>query len=217
MTGVSGGVVAALSSVQILLDPPRRTVCCVTASEASTAELVAAAEAGDRAAWNALVTRFAGLVWAVARGHRLQGEDAADVFQTTWLRLVEQLPRIREPDRVGAWLATTARRESLRVLRRSGRETVSRPETLETLPDDAPGFDEGLVRAEQREALWHHLQTTSDRCRRLLRVLVADPPLTYTEVAEVLEMPIGSIGPTRRRCLEQLRRRLVEAGVDVDR
>jgi RNA polymerase sigma factor (sigma-70 family) len=189
----------------------------VTGVEVPTEQLVRDAVAGDRAAWDALVGRYSGLVWAVARGHRLQGEDAADVFQTTWLRLVEQLPRIRQPDRVGAWLATTARRECLRVLRRSGRETVSRPEMLEAVPDDAPGFDEGLVRAEQHEALWRHLQTCSDRCRRLLRVLVADPPLTYTEVAEVLEMPIGSIGPTRRRCLEQLRRRLVEAGVDVDR
>jgi RNA polymerase sigma factor (sigma-70 family) len=188
----------------------------VTGSEVSTADLVRAAGTGDRAAWDGLVARYAGLVWAVARGHRLQGEDAADVFQTTWLRLVEQLPRIREPERVGAWLATTARRECLRVLRRSGRETTRGPEALEAVPDDAPGFDEGLVRAEQHEALWHHLQTSSDRCRRLLRVLVADPPLSYAEVAEVLEMPIGSIGPTRRRCLEQLRQRLEEAGVDVD-
>ncbi|MBB3674403.1 RNA polymerase sigma factor [Modestobacter versicolor] len=202
--------------MQTAPDPPPRAAWLVTAPEVSTADLVRAAATGDRGAWDTLVGRYAGLVWSVARGHRLQGEDAADVFQTTWLRLVEQLPRIREPERVGAWLATTARRECLRVLRRSGRETVSRAEVLEAVPDDVPGFDESLVRAEQREALWHHLQTSSDRCRRLLRVLVADPPLSYTEVAEVLEMPIGSIGPTRRRCLEQLRRRLEEAGVDVD-
>jgi len=188
----------------------------VTGADVPVTELVRAAGAGDRAAWDALVARYAGLVWAVARGHRLHGEDAADVFQTTWLRLVEQLPRIREPERVGAWLATTARRECLRVLGRSSRATATQQEVLEAVPDDAPGFDEGLVRAEQHEALWHHLQTSSDRCRRLLRVLVADPPLSYTEVAEVLDMPIGSIGPTRRRCLEQLRRRLEEAGVDVD-
>jgi RNA polymerase sigma factor (sigma-70 family) len=204
--------------VQTILErPPRAASCVVTGAEVPTAQLVHAAAAGDRAAWDGLVGRYSGLVWAVARGHRLQGDDAADVFQTTWLRLVEQLPRIREPERVGAWLATTARRECLRVLRRSGRETVGHPGMLEAVPDDAPGFDEGLVRAEQHEALWHHLQTSSDRCRRLLRVLVADPPLSYLEVAEVLEMPIGSIGPTRRRCLEQLRRRLEEAGVDVDK
>jgi RNA polymerase sigma factor (sigma-70 family) len=189
----------------------------MTGEEAPTAQLVAAARAGDQAAWDALVGRFASLVWTVARAHRLEGEDAADVFQTTWLRLVEQLPRLREPDRVGAWLATTARRECLRVLRRSQRETVSRPDVLDAVPDDAPGFDDTLVRAEQQQALWHHLQITPDRCRRLLWVLVADPPLTYTEVAEVLDMPIGSIGPTRRRCLEQLRRRLDKAGVDVER
>ncbi|WP_369139060.1 RNA polymerase sigma factor [Modestobacter versicolor] len=200
----------------LLCRPPTAARRLVTGAEVPVAELVRSAGAGDRAAWDALVARYAGLVWSVARGYRLQGEDAADVFQTTWLRLVEQLPRIREPDRVGGWLATTARRECLRVLRRSGRETVSQAEVLEAVPDDVPAFDETLARAEQREALWHHLQTSSDRCRRLLRVLVADPPLSYTEVAEVLEMPIGSIGPTRRRCLEQLRKRLEEAGVDVD-
>ena len=186
----------------------------VTGPEPATADLVRAAADGDRAAWDALVARFSGLVWAVTRGHRLQGEDAADVFQTTWLRLVEQLGRLREPDRVGAWLATTARRECLRVLRRSGRESLSGPELLDAVPDDAPPVDDGLLRDERQRAVWQSLQTASPRCRRLLRVLSADPPLSYTEVAQVLEMPIGSIGPTRRRCLEQLRSRLAEVGVD---
>ena len=189
----------------------------VTGPEPATADLVRAAADGDRSAWDELVARFSGLVWAVARGHRLQGDDAADVFQTTWLRLVEQLGRLREPDRVGAWLATTARRECLRVLRRSGRETVSGPELLDAVPDDAAPVDDGLLRAERQQAVWHSLEQASPRCQRLLRVLVADPPLSYTEVAQVLDMPIGSIGPTRRRCLEHLRARLAEVGVDDQR
>jgi RNA polymerase sigma factor (sigma-70 family) len=181
-----------------------------------TAELVRAAAAGERDAWDQLVQRFSGLVWAVTRGHRLRGDDASDVFQTTWLRLVEQLPRIREPERVGGWLATTARRECLRVLGRAGRETVSEPEVLERIADAGPGLEADLVRVQREEALWRCLQTTSDRCRHLLRVLMADPPPSYADVATALEMPIGSIGPTRRRCMEQLRRRLVEEGVDAE-
>lgn len=180
-----------------------------------TAQLVRAAAAGERDAWDQLVERFAGLVWAVTRGHRLQGDDASDVFQTTWLRLVEQLPRIREPERVGGWLATTAKRECLRVLARASRETVSEPEVLERVADEGPGLEADLVRVQREEALWRTLQTTSDRCRNLLRVLMADPPPSYADVATALEMPIGSIGPTRRRCMEQLRRRLVEEGIDA--
>jgi RNA polymerase sigma factor (sigma-70 family) len=189
----------------------------VTGPETATADLVRAAADGDRSSWDELVARYSGLVWAVARGHRLQGEDAADVFQTTWLRLVEQLGRLREPDRVGAWLATTARRECLRVLRRSGRERVTGPELLDAVPDDAAPVDDALLRAERQQAVWLSLEAAPPRCQRLLRVLAADPPLSYTEVAEVLDMPIGSIGPTRRRCLEHLRRRLAEVGVDDQR
>ena len=179
--------------------------------------LVRMAAAGDRTAWDELVGRFSGLVWAVARAHRLRQDDAAEVFQTTWLRLVENLARLREPDRVRAWLATTARRECLRVIRQHGWETVTEPDVLDLTEDDRPPVDTAVLRGERDDVLWRCLETASERCRRLLTVLVADPPLSYTEVAQVLGMPIGSIGPTRRRCLEHLRRRLVEAGVDADR
>jgi RNA polymerase sigma factor (sigma-70 family) len=178
--------------------------------------LVVAAAEGDRAAWDKLVSRFSGLVWAVARSHRLQQEDAADVFQTTWLRLVEHLERLREPERVGAWLATTARRESLRILRQRGRENVTELEAFDRVSDAEPPIDTDLLRGERKDALWLCLEGAPARCRTLLRVLLADPPLSYAEVAQVLDMPTGSIGPTRRRCLEDLRRRLVEAGVGAD-
>lgn len=183
--------------------------------EDDVAALVRAAADGQRGAWDALVERFGGLVWAVARAHRLSSEDAADVFQTTWLRLVEHLPTVREPDRVGAWLATTARRESLRILRRSGRETSTEPQIIDLRPDDrvAPGSE--LAQRERNEALWRCLEETPERCRTLLRILMADPPPSYTDVAEALDMPIGSIGPTRRRCLENLRQRLHAVGVSA--
>jgi RNA polymerase sigma factor (sigma-70 family) len=178
--------------------------------------LVVAAAEGDRAAWDQLVDRYSGLVWGVARGHRLQGADAADVFQTTWLRLVENLTRVRDPQRVGAWLATTARRESLRIIGQRSRETVQEPETLDFIADDSPPLDAELLRAERDDVVWQCLETVPERCRSLLRVLVSDPPLSYAEVASLLDMPVGSIGPTRRRCLEHLRRRLEEAGIGAD-
>jgi DNA-directed RNA polymerase specialized sigma24 family protein len=123
---------------------------------------------------------------------------------------------LREPERVGAWLATTARRESLRILRQQGRESITEPEVLDLGGGDEQPVDAGLIRAERDDALWSCLETAPARCQTLLRVLLADPPLSYTEVAHVLDMPIGSIGPTRRRCLEHLRRRLIEAGVGVE-
>lgn len=182
-----------------------------------SAELVTAAAAGDSAAWNQLVDGYAGLVWSIIRGYRLSGENAADVSQTTWLRLVEQLPRLREPERVGGWLATTARRECLRVLRVGAREQPTDADTLDLGTADQPDADAALLRAEQAEVLWRCYEDMPARCRTLLRVLMTDPPPAYVEVAAALDMPVGSIGPTRRRCLEHLRRRLALDGVDADR
>jgi RNA polymerase sigma factor (sigma-70 family) len=169
---------------------------------AEVAELVRAAADGDRAAWNKLVDRYNGLVWSVARSHRLSQVDASDVVQTTWLRLIEHLDRLQDPERVGAWLATTARRESLRTLRQSARQVPT-----EELPDagtDAQ-LDAALLTAERDRALWQAFGGLSERCQALLRVLVADPPPSYEAVSAALDMPIGSIGPTRQRCLERLR------------
>jgi RNA polymerase sigma factor (sigma-70 family) len=118
----------------------------------AVALLVEAAADGDQEAWNALVERFASTVWAIARGHRLNAADAADVFQTTWLRLVENLDRIQQPERVGAWLATTARRECLRLLRMSGRQVVS-GEDFAVLPDPVTSRspDRDLVAVERNQ------------------------------------------------------------------
>jgi RNA polymerase sigma factor (sigma-70 family) len=173
---------------------------------------VRAAAAGDQAAWESLVAQFASLVWSVARAHRLSDADASDVSQTTWLRLVEHLGRLRQPERVGAWLAATARNECLRVLRLSGRQ-VPTGEELEAVDEDTPPPGTGLFLSERDAALWRAFGTLDARCQALLRVLVAEPTESYEDVAAALGMPIGSIGPTRQRCLERLRRHPDVAGI----
>lgn len=171
-------------------------------------ELVARASQADQQAWRELVDRFSRLVWSVARSHRLDHADAADVCQTTWLRLAEHLHTLRDPARLPGWLATTARRESLRVIAGRRRET---PDPLPGEPDPDPSYGpEVLVLIEDRDTrLWQAFDTLSDRCQQLLKILSSTPELSYQEVSEVLQWPIGSIGPTRGRCLEILRRRLV--------
>lgn len=178
--------------------------------------LLVAAAAGDQAAWQALVERFSGLVWSITRAYRLGHADAADVFQTTWLRLAEHLTKIEKPDRIGAWLATAARRECLQNIRAAARATpaedMSRFERVS--PGDNPP-EEAVLRGEREQAdarraaaVWRAFGQISDRCRELLRVLMASPPPSYAEVAAALELPVGSIGPTRARCLQRLRDQL---------
>jgi RNA polymerase sigma factor (sigma-70 family) len=170
------------------------------------AHLVLAAADGDDIAWEALVVRFAGLVWGVARSHGLSEADAADVSQSTWLRLAEHVRNIRQPERIAGWLATTARNESIRILRRGHRDipvgTRHEVPTAEDISDVATR----LIEEERDIALMKAFETLPSRCKTLLRVLTADPAPSYAEASQVLEMPIGSIGPTRARCLQHLRR-----------
>jgi RNA polymerase sigma factor (sigma-70 family) len=169
--------------------------------------LVQAAAAGDRGAWEEIVERFSGLVWATARAHRLSRADAADVAQTTWLRLVENLDRIRKPEALGAWLATTARHESLRVIRRGAREQPTDEDDLFEPPTDET-LEDLVVGRERGGALWRAFARLSDRCQALLRLLMSEEEPSYEEIGAALGMRIGSIGPTRQRCLERLRRHL---------
>ena len=170
---------------------------------ATTRQLVTAATAGDQEAWAALVERYTSLLWSVARSYRLPEADASDVVQTTWLRLVEHLDRIADPERLPGWLATTVRRECMRLVRRAGREAYA---ALADVPDDAPALDAALLSDERDAALWRAFAELGDFCRQLLRVLMADPPPAYAEVSAALDIPVGSIGPTRARCLAKLRR-----------
>jgi RNA polymerase sigma factor (sigma-70 family) len=175
----------------------------------AVARLVECAAAGDEHAWQGLVDEFSGLVWAATRAHRLSEADGADVAQTTWLRLVEHLDRLDEPARVGAWLATTTRRECLRVLRRSTRLVPHGDE----LTDEGPAHDAALLIRERDVTLWTAFARLSDRDRALLRMLIADPAPSYEEIGAALGMPIGSIGPTRARALEALRRAVERLGL----
>jgi RNA polymerase sigma factor (sigma-70 family) len=177
-------------------------------------ECVRLARTGDPEAWSEIVRRFEDMLRTVVQGHRLSRADAADVVQTTWLRLAENLDRLQDPSRVGAWLATTARRECLRTLRKLARELPA-----ENLPEPRRGgvapADRRLVQADRDAALWAAFARLSARDQRLLRMLVADPQPSYEEIGNALAMPIGSIGPTRGRALQRLRRGLeLDEGLD---
>jgi RNA polymerase sigma factor (sigma-70 family) len=197
-----------------MLQPPPSRAARSRRDPEEVAGLVHLAAGGDEGAWSALVDEFGDLVRSVARGHRLGDADVADVAQTTWLRLFEHLHRLQDPSRVGAWLATTARRECLRVLRRRAQQvpTAEPPE----LADDRPGQDAWLVAAERDAALRTAFGRLEARDRRLLALLVAEPAPSYAEISATLDMPIGSIGPTRGRCLRRLAREAERVGLTAE-
>jgi RNA polymerase sigma factor (sigma-70 family) len=177
------------------------------ATRCSVAQLVRAATLGDDSAWNELNARFGGLVWSVARSYRLSHADAGDVVQCTWLKLVQHLGALKNPDAVGAWLATTARRECLRVID-GGKTRVPFGDDLpEPAPDDRD-IDDELLLTERNALLWEAVSLLRPEDQALVRMLASDPPASYAEISAALDMPIGSIGPTRARCLERLRREL---------
>jgi RNA polymerase sigma factor (sigma-70 family) len=182
--------------------------------DATLHELVDRAREGDQVAWDEIVTRFSGLVWATARAHRLSGPQAADVAQYAWLRLVENLDRIEDPQRLGAWLATTTRRECLRMIAAARRESPTDEEWMWDVPsDEAP--DAELLARERDRALWAALRSIDERCQALLRMVSSPDPPSYEEIGAALDMPIGAIGPTRARCLDKLRRTLELEGADL--
>ena len=166
--------------------------------------LLRQAAEGDGQAWDALVDRFAGLVWAIARGHGLSRADAAEISRATWLRLAESLNSISGPERLGAWLAMTARRECLDTLQRQERCISTEQCTVSTGGEPALEAIDDLAEHGQGTALWTAFESLAPECKVLLRVLLSDPPLSYAELSEVLEMPIGSIGPVRASCLDRL-------------
>ena len=181
------------------------------------ADLVKGAAEGDRSCWESLVDAYGGLIWAITRNHRLSQGDAADVRQTTWLRLLENIDRLNEPGRVGAWLATTARRECLRLSARRKRTILVADETdleLDPLHAQAPELDDGLLLAERDEALRAAFVTLNPRCQELLRLMLLDPAPSYEEISAALGMPVGSIGPTRGRCLDKLRALVKDSGIE---
>lgn len=166
-------------------------------------ELLLRAAAGERTAWNALVERFADMVWSVARSFRLDDATAKDVTQTVWLKLVENIDRIDDPERLPGWLATTCRREALRVARARDRQIPTEFEY--DVADTAALPDDLLIDDEENRMVVRAFAAIDEACRQLLRLLTVEPALSYEEVAELTGRPIGSLGPTRSRCLDKLK------------
>jgi RNA polymerase sigma factor (sigma-70 family) len=165
-------------------------------------DLVARARRGDRGAWDALVARYSRLVLSVARAHGLREADRDDVGQVVWLKLAQNLDRLTNPDAVGAWLATTSKRESLRLGTRGAREVPSEGELFDGIADQQD-VEEIVLREERDRQLWGAFARLSERCQSLLRLIAEEWP--YDEISRTLAMPVGSIGPTRQRCLDKLR------------
>ncbi len=168
--------------------------------------LVGRAADGDWWAWERLVDQYARLIWAMTRDFKLAESDAADVAQATWLRLLEHIDRLDHPARVGSWLATTARHECLRSLAARKKIVLADDDTaLNGVAAHEPEIDERLLAEERAQTVRQALSRLPWRWQRLLELLMADPPASYAEISDQLGLPVGSIGPTRGRCLERLR------------
>jgi RNA polymerase sigma factor (sigma-70 family) len=169
--------------------------------------LVSRAAGGDQAAWNAIVERYAPLVWSICGRYQLSSQDVEDVGQTVWLRLVEQLGNLREPAALPGWIATTTQRECVRVSRagrRPDRATAAQDD-LESLAGPAE-IEQEVITAEKHAALRAAFAELPLRCRQMLTLLMSEPPRSYGEISTILHIPVGSIGPERGRCLQRLRR-----------
>jgi len=174
----------------------------------SVADLVARAAASDEAAWHELVDRYAPLVWSICVRHQLSSADIEDVGQTVWLRLVEHLENLREPAALPGWLATTTQRECVRVLKAHRKCEVfgTDPDNGGLLETESTMIEEEVLMAERNALLRAAFAELPEDSQRLITLLMSDPPLSYVEIGEILGMPPGSIGPTRQRCLNRLRR-----------
>jgi RNA polymerase sigma factor (sigma-70 family) len=167
------------------------------------------ARSGELSALDEVVRELNPLLWHVARAQNLSTEQAADVVQTTWLELLRRLHEIRAPEALAAWLVTATRREAWRVRNWQSRHMAEGTEILESTPDSGPDPDERLVSDERDRVLWRHFRRLPERCRTLLRIVAQVERPDYAMVAEAMEMPRGSIGPTRGRCLAKLREMLL--------
>jgi len=170
-----------------------------------TGELLRRARAGDRSAIDRLVTDLTPLLWNIARARGLGREAAADVVQATWISFLENLNEIRSPDAVAGWLVTVARRHAQKARARQRRIELVEPNDLTGQPDPDTAVDAALADREQYQCLWDNLRKLPPTCQEMLRILAATGRTARRDVLEVLDMPPGSIGPTRIRCLHKLR------------
>ena len=182
-------------------------------SQVSVGDLLQRARKGDSAAWEEIVRRYSNVVFATARSFRLQDADVFDAVQMTWLRLAENSHRVQYPERLAGWLATTARRECLHILRQQAKHTPTPTDAVaEHVIDPSVGPEQRVIDRDTAQTLWRLVAELSPLRRTLLRALFTDNPRPYTEVARTAGIPPGGIGPTRARALQQLRSRLDEHG-----
>lgn len=174
-------------------------------SEPDLTQLVDRAVAGDRDAWDDIVVRFENLVWSVVRGFRLGDHDSHDATQLTWLRAVEHLDRVTDPERLGLWLATIARRECMRIIERSDRSVPVDPTVAFVRHSSLADTSAEVADRSTAEIIVAALADVSPDCQSLLRLVLCDPPVPYVDVAEILGISVGTIGPRRQRCLSRLR------------
>jgi RNA polymerase sigma factor (sigma-70 family) len=174
--------------------------------ESDVAMLVKRASIGEQQAWEQLIDKYGRLIWSITREFKLAESDAADVFQTTWMRLIEHIDRLDHPDRVGSWLAATARNECLRCLASHKRLVLADEDAVFDGPAELGSeIDEALLAAERAQIVREAMTHLPWRWQRLMELLMADPPLSYIEISDEMGLPVGSIGPTRGRCLARLR------------
>ncbi|MFY9931688.1 MAG: sigma-70 family RNA polymerase sigma factor [Streptosporangiaceae bacterium] len=175
---------------------------------ADTAFLVARAGRGDQQAWDALVERYAPLIWSICRRYRLSPADADDVGQSVWLRLVDRLDQVRDPAALPGWIVTTTRRECGRLLRATaGPHAASPVADVEVMADRRAGtVEDDVLAAERHAVLLEAVAGLPPAGQQLMALLIADPPLPYAAISATLGIPVGSIGPNRRRCLDKIRR-----------
>jgi len=182
----------------------------------SDSELVAACRRGDEVAWQELVLRYQRLIYTIPIRAGLDAETAAEVFQFVFTKLYQSLPTIDHTDRIRAWLVTTAKRETIRLVRQEAKVPVqvsTEEEEAQETPSELPLPPEVLQRLEEEHMVRAALEQIGERCRTLLAMLYyQEPPPSYEEIAYALQIPKGSIGPTRARCLTQLRLQLLEGG-----
>jgi RNA polymerase sigma factor (sigma-70 family) len=171
--------------------------------------VVQRALAGDPSAWADLMDSFAGLIAKITYDYRLGYADCADVRQFVWMKMYEHLPSVRSPERLGGWVAVVARNECNRLVRRNSREITSPDRDLAAGLADTEDASGSVMRAEGSALLWRAVkQVLKERDYALIQMTMADPPASYAQVSHHLGIPLGSIAPTRQRCLARLRARL---------
>ncbi|MEO7193221.1 MAG: sigma-70 family RNA polymerase sigma factor [Pseudonocardiaceae bacterium] len=194
---------------------PTRSFPPTGAPSDDVADLLRRSRDGDPLAWNDILRRYGKLVSGTVRSFQMQDADARDAVQMTWLRLAENVHHVRFPERLGGWLATTARRECLRILSRATRAPNFCHQVLDTVADSSVGPEQRVVDADTTRALWNIVAELPPRPRALLRELFTEHPRPYAEVARTAGIPVGGIGPTRARALRQLRGRITDGGLGL--